>query len=123
MAASSTLQQAIATIEDIGQRYRDKPELPNHEWRRDQVANRRVLLSVIADIDAAGRSLLSVRDDQAQLREFEECVARFRHVLTLHQARWPAVSIDLDDVDYLRSRQNLLLAIQKLTNMINGLLT
>lgn len=118
----SALKQAIATIEEVARRYHSPPELRGGEWRRKQVADRRLVLEALTELAAAGRRHLVARGDETLLRRFEDAVTRFRHALALHQANWPVVSIDPEDLDYLRSRQNVRVASQKLTGVLNEIL-
>jgi hypothetical protein len=116
------LKQALATIEELARRYNGSPEPQDGQSRRKQVADRRAAMEMMTDVGAAGRRLITERGDEALLRKFEDCVARFRHTLALHQANWPVVAIKPDDIDYLRSRQGVHLANRDLTAMITALL-
>jgi hypothetical protein len=115
----SALSMAIATFEEIARRNRDEPEVLSPAVRRQQLADRRLAFATMAQLGEAGRLALSGPGNEALLGKFEQCLANFRHVLALHQANWPVVSIEPGDPDYLRSRQSVGFARRQLAEIVS----
>jgi hypothetical protein len=117
----SALSEAMTIFEEIAQRNQDDPETLTPARRREQLADRRLAFATMAQLGEAGRLGLSGQGNEALLRKFEQCLANFRHVLALHQANWPVVSIELEDLDYLRSRQSVRSARRRLAEVVSQL--
>jgi hypothetical protein len=117
----SALSEAMTIFEEIAQRNQDDPETLTPARRREQLADRRLAFATMAQLGEAGRLGLSGQGNEALLRKFEQCLANFRHVLALHQANWPVVSIELEDLDYLRSRQSVRSARRWLAEVVSQL--
>lgn len=120
MADLAKLSQAIATLQDMALRYCSESQ--SAEWRREYLADRRLAFQAITDLATAGRMHLLERGDDTLLRRFDDNIARFRHTLALHQANWPVVSINLEDLDYLHSRQVVRSASREVAKLINEIM-
>lgn len=97
-------KEAFANLRDtFGKIVRTRPE----GWQRNYVVFRRTMHERLAKVGTTGCRLLAARGDLATLRQFEDALARYRHLVTLHQVDWPVVTIDPDDPDYQRSRERV----------------
>lgn len=103
MSDVEALRQKLEAFHNIGEEFvRLVYSLPEG-WQSNHIALRRTLEETIADLGARGRRLLSKRGDAAQLREFENLHARYRRLVSLHQANWPIFNLNPKDPAYRRS--------------------
>lgn len=78
------------------------------DWRRRHIGIRREANATLPHIAAA------IADCPAAEPEVRPIFTRLRHGITLHQAEWPVVAIDLDDPSYKTSVRDLAATLQQL---------
>jgi hypothetical protein len=104
MASQISIREALMMIDSVSQRFKQVLGEKPGGWQRDYIELRRALHDAVAALGAAGRRELA---NHPQIRTFEDAHARVRHLLLLHQARWPVVSLDLDSKDYTASLREI----------------
>ena len=89
------LEEAVADLEQVDRHFSPVVSREGHDWRRTLVKSRRELA------DATGKAFLAITDyssshelPSTQLEELRQSLSDFRHHLALHQASYPASSID-----------------------------
>lgn len=84
------------------------------DWRKQYVALRRV----------ANDCLVRMAANVAQLQDgttVRPLVIRLNHLVSLHQAEWPVVSIDLDDPSYTSSCERISSTIEQIADAMRQL--
>lgn len=109
---SPQLADAIAALEKINSQVGLRRDLSSVDARRVVLKMRRMTNAALADFEAGARAYLAARpEDQAA---FRSRMAAVRNVVALHQASWPAVSLDERTEDYLASSENVRVKIDEL---------
>lgn len=85
-------QQASSTV-----------EAQDENWQRDLVGIRRELASGIVTLTSSVREWSPPATLDRDHEELGRCVSRVRQALAMHQALWPAVSIDPRDREFRAS--------------------
>lgn len=99
-------QRLIALTEVLEEQMTEQPS-NRKDWRQDFGTRRHRLQTAISETGQMMRGILTARNDPAEMRAFEDCIARCRSALALHQARWPTVGLDPADPAYLASMKQV----------------
>ena len=116
---SPQLTDAIAAIDKINSQVGLRRDLSSVDARRDILKLRQMTNAALSDFETSARADLAARpEDQAA---FRSRMAAVRSVVTLHQASWPAVSLDERTEEYLASSENVRAKIDGLLRWVRGL--
>ena len=75
----------------------------DEEWQRALVSLRRDIASGITELSAATRKLSPPVEARRELAALDQGVSALRRALAMHQASWPAVSVDPRQPDFKAS--------------------
>ena len=75
----------------------------DEEWQRALVSLRRDIATGIAELSAATRKLPPLEEVSRELAALDRGVSALRRALAMHQASWPAVSVDPRQPDFKAS--------------------
>ena len=92
------------------------------DWRRRLINLRRELQDSLVGMRAAVQACEADGCDAGSCREFASALSTMRSVLALHQAQWPAVSIEPSDRAYRQSTLDLRRAGSVFRETANGLI-
>jgi len=87
------------------------------DWRQRYLAFRQDVNATLARLSAATAAGTDV--DPA----IRPLVVRLNHLMSLHQAEWPVVGIDLDDRTYVASRETIVGVVASLVSAARGMRT
>jgi hypothetical protein len=98
-----SFKEAVAELEAIQAAMASLSKQDDSNWRRDFIDLRRRLQSQITQVSLAITRCLPLSRDDRLVRELKDALSRMRTAVALHQANWPAVSIDASSPEYLQS--------------------
>ena len=104
MTALEELQRAFDEFERIQSDITVIGSQPVEGWQRRLVEQRRTLQANIVRLREAGAACDGTGTGGEALAEYQQALSAMRTAMALHQAQWPAVTIDQESADYQRSQ-------------------
>ena len=111
MTALEELTRAFDEFERIQSDITVIGSQPVEGWQKRLVEQRRTLQANIVRLREAGVACDGGRVAGKALAEYQQALSAMRTAMALHQAQWPAVTIDQENPDYQQSQ----LAVRKAT--------
>lgn len=96
-------RSAVEELETIQQQLASVAKEQGCDWRRELIDLRRKLQMQIGVVAAAIGNTPSLSRDSERGPALSEALSKMRSALALHQANWPAVSIDPASFQYAQS--------------------
>jgi hypothetical protein len=96
-------REAVAELERVQAAMADVTNSGGENWKREFIDLRRQLQAQIGQVARAASACRGLATSDVLARDIQEALSRMRTAVALHQANWPAVSIDPADPGYIKS--------------------